>query len=166
MATSPVLHTSYLADVLDISKFNKTVKQVCATIKRVAPDAEGIAFRGSSGSLIAMAVCAKLKKFPMLIRKEDGNHSSYQIEGVHCKSFVIVDDLVCSGSTVRKILGTIDETYKKIRARGYGDTQPTWECKGIICYSYIDRGTRPYHSSTDYEGDDYLIYASKPPETE
>lgn len=145
------LVTSYLKDALDINRFQKTVDDICAAIQKISPDVEGIAFRGSSGSLVAMSVCVKLGKFPMMIRKQDGNHSCYTIEGVHCESFVIVDDLVCTGSTVRAIIDAIQKEYGG----------PHFICDGVFCYTY---GYSPkndnYHSPVIGDGENFPVYGT------
>ena len=133
---SDKIDTDYLEDVLDVNNFSKVVENTCAAIKLIAPKAEGIAFRGASGSLISMAICAKTKKKPMLIRKEKNCHSLKKFEGYHCDSFVIVDDCVNSGATVRSILAAISETYCE-------SIQTTIKrCKAILCYTYTYKGQR------------------------
>ena len=143
---------SYLHPVIKIENFSHTVKDMVAAIKKFAPEAEGIAFRGASGALVAMPICEKLQMLPMMVRKpNDGSHSGKQLEGGYCHSFIIVDDLVDTGTTVQSILSTIDKVY--------GGSN--YKCLGVFCYYYNWNDGTPQKSIEDYRtGDEIQVYGT------
>jgi len=65
-----------------------------------------IAFRGMSGALVAPIVARDLKKEIILVRKTgEDNHSGYSLEGhIGAKKYVILDDFISTGKTVREII--------------------------------------------------------------
>jgi adenine/guanine phosphoribosyltransferase-like PRPP-binding protein len=75
---------------------------------------DAIAFRGMSGAMVAPAVAIKLGKPFILVRKRgDGSHSEHQVEGaVGCSRYIIVDDLIASGETVRAIQDDVSRHSK------------------------------------------------------
>jgi len=66
---------------------------------------DGIVFRGLSGSLVAPMVAAQMGKPFAVVRKEgEACHSKYEVEGWHgFKRYIIIDDLIASGGTVKTI---------------------------------------------------------------
>jgi len=156
MADDNSIHFSsanYIRRAIHPGEFKTTLRGLARAIKTLTPDVEGIAFRGASGSLVAMPLCVLLKKMPMMIRKQDGNHSGSIMEGGHCSNFVIVDDLVDTGSTVRVILDSIAQIYG-----GH-----YYECKGVFCYACDFQNGRPYkYINTDTENLKQGNYTSYP----
>lgn len=71
---------------------------------------DSIAFRGMSGALLAPALCAALGKDVIIVRKDDGSHSSHKVEGNSlCDRYIIVDDFISSGQTVNITMDMIKE---------------------------------------------------------
>lgn len=65
---------------------------------------DAIAFRGVSGAMVAPTVAYLMGKHVLVVRKSDGNHSSFRVEGpVNLDRYVIVDDLLCTGNTINVI---------------------------------------------------------------
>jgi len=88
----------------------ETVKRICDRLKEHKKKFDTIVFRGMSGALVAPMVAAKMNKQMLMIRKKDGSHSIYSIEGnVGLKNYVIVDDLVCSGDTVNQMVSSVNK---------------------------------------------------------
>ncbi len=73
---------------------------------------DALAFTGSSGAAIAFPLSYFLKVPLIHVRKNDKNHYGMPIEGtLSSKRYVIVDDFIASGSTVRKIIKTVKKEY-------------------------------------------------------
>lgn len=126
------IHSGYLEDILDVTKFDTIVKEVCAAIRKHAPKAQAVAFRGASGMLIGMAVCSRLKLPPIMVRKGEKSHTSRKAEGaVEEQNIVIVDDCKSSGDTIRSILSDIHK--ERINLTG----EPgSLVCLGAFFYTY------------------------------
>ena len=72
-------------------------------------DIDAIAFCGMSGALVAPAVAHELGLNLVMVRKHKA-HSASRVEGSRpIKRYVIVDDLVARGTTVRRILREVEE---------------------------------------------------------
>ena len=120
---------SWLEPALNPSLRKKTVKRIIETINvLVGSDKfDAIAFRGMSGALIAPAVAAKLRKNLIMVRKTDGSHSGYDMEGeTNVANYIIVDDLIASGATV-------DAIIQKINSKRQID-KPEPKCIAIILF--------------------------------
>lgn len=76
---------------------------------------DAIAFRGSSGAALAFPLSYFLKVPLIHVRKGNSHYGSGSIEGtISSKKFVIIDDFIDSGATVRKI---IREVKKEMDAK-------------------------------------------------
>lgn len=73
------------------------------------PDFDAIAFTGLSGAVLASAVALRMDKLMYCVRKSGENrHSDYEVEGPLGKlRYVIIDDLIMSGATVRRIINQV-----------------------------------------------------------
>lgn len=95
-------------------------------------DFDAIAFSGLSGALFAPMVAFALDKTLLAVRKGEQCHSSRLVEGDYAaRRFVILDDFISCGDTMRHILDEIHEAV------------PEAECIGILEYCYIGRTTDP-----------------------
>lgn len=92
---------------------------------------DALAFSGSSGSAIAFVLSVSMGIPVIYVRKEDEVSHGQEIEcnsSKEIKKYIIVDDFVCSGSTVRHIYDSI-EAYS---GQNFGSTP---KCLGIYLYS-------------------------------
>ena len=98
-------HDGYLRNPLELDRQAKTVGEVCKYLRLLQQDYEAIAFRGMSGALIAPTVALRLKKTLIMVRKpETVTHSRMRVEGDSgAKRYIIIDDLISTGDTVRQI---------------------------------------------------------------
>lgn len=107
-----------------------------------------IAFRGVSGALFAPSIADKLKVGLIAIRKETENcHSSCLIEGLTNVNYIIVDDFISSGRTIREIVGKIQEedSHNSCKCVGYYMWHPQFEydtrmseyTDGVICLNEL-----------------------------
>jgi adenine/guanine phosphoribosyltransferase-like PRPP-binding protein len=89
----------------------KTVKACKALIKRKGIDFDTIAVRGHSGMLMGAPLAMQTKKKLIFIRKKgDKSHSGNTVEGWGRKQkILIVDDFICSGSTIKAAYKAIIE---------------------------------------------------------
>ncbi len=93
---------SHLTPMLDPKRARYTVKQVIKMIKARGLKFDAIACRGVSGLLIAPIVAMRLNKTLIVVRKGEKTHSCYVVEGDHAaKRYLILDDFIASGATVR-----------------------------------------------------------------
>jgi adenine/guanine phosphoribosyltransferase-like PRPP-binding protein len=108
------IQTNYLDKVYSkqfLDLVPEAIKIITAYRKKHPFDA--IAFTGSSGAAIAFPLSFFLKLPLIHIRKDDKNHYGKPIEGtISSKKYLIVDDLIASGATIRNIVKTINKEYK------------------------------------------------------
>lgn len=88
---------------------------------------DAIAFRGLSGSLVAPIVAHMMDKTLLAVRKGEQCHSVHMVEGDHnARRYVILDDFISSGTTVREILKWV------------GREIPHARCIGALEYCYVN----------------------------
>lgn len=106
-----MIHSSYLFNVLDRDKRRKSIREICKIIKKEQLEFDTIAFSGMSGSLIAPIIADKLKKQMILVRKgKDDTHSHCSCEGFKdVKRYIIVDDGISTGATLKRIKDRISQ---------------------------------------------------------
>lgn len=113
-------HTTSLLN----TKFrNKTIFEIVNRLKQLNNNFDTIACCGTSGLLVVPQVSEILKKNILIIRKKkEKRYSPFAYEGAVPRNYVIVDDLICSGSTIKHILNTIQEDC------------PMAKCLGVFCF--------------------------------
>jgi adenine/guanine phosphoribosyltransferase-like PRPP-binding protein len=112
--TSRVLNHKYRNTVI--------IKAVCE-LRKISDDFDSIACAGISGLIVVPQIAELLQKNIVIIRKDsDERYSEFVIEGVTPFKYIIVDDLICSGKTVRHIKNTIKAET------------PRSHCIGVYCY--------------------------------
>lgn len=134
----------YAADYMErvVVRPGEVADQVLDGCLRV-PRFDAIACRGLSGALVASIVAAKLDKPLVVVRKKiEGTHSSYGIEQGVAGPFryVIVDDLIDKGGTVRAIIEKIKEREEDA------------VCVGIILYAQDKAESSIYAKAADIDG--------------
>ena len=136
---------SHTSRVLSHKYRNKIIMETYSYLKKLDIEYDGIACCGASGMLVVPQIAELLKKNIILVRKELNGYSDFLVEGANSIRYIILDDLVCSGGTVKYIIKTIkDET-------------PISKCIGV--YSYM-RDQCAYRKHPEYckrdLGIDYL----------
>lgn len=116
------------------------------------PDA--IAFTGSSGAAIAFPLAARYK-LPLIMIRKDGDqcHGASLECNYHGRitNYIIVDDFICTGATIRRIIAKIAKGAR--RRNGYPP-----ECIGIYQWnSYGENGT----GSRRFGRNTYPLFAPK-----
>jgi adenine/guanine phosphoribosyltransferase-like PRPP-binding protein len=111
---------SHLTPMLDPERAKFTVKQVIKMIKARGLKFDAIACRGVSGLLIAPIVAMRLGKFLIVVRKGEKTHSCYEVEGDHgAQRYVILDDFIDAGDTVKAITSKIYAVNPEARCAGF-----------------------------------------------
>lgn len=102
------LRTSYLHAAL--YRGRKTVIEDTINFLRDRADQfDAVAFCGMSGALVAPSVADALDKHLIMVRKKDdgSRHSSYAVEGELTGRYLILDDFISMGTTVKYMLTEI-----------------------------------------------------------
>jgi orotate phosphoribosyltransferase-like protein len=111
----------YLMQAFDPSTrkilIDEAVKRLRWVRKKLPFDA--VAFRGVSGAALGPTVADRLGVNIIAIRKPgDGSHSSNTAEGVRGVRYIVIDDFVSSGKTLKTVVDTLSDCT----------------CVGIYCY--------------------------------
>jgi len=111
---------SHLTMMLTPDRAKYTVRQVIKMIKDRGLEFDAIACRGVSGLLIAPIVAMRLNKSLIVVRKGEDTHSMYTVEGDHgARRYLILDDFIDQGDTVREIASEIYATNRLARCVGF-----------------------------------------------
>jgi adenine/guanine phosphoribosyltransferase-like PRPP-binding protein len=109
--------------VLNHKNRNKIIIKAVCDLRKIADTFDTIACCGVSGLMVVPQIAELLNKNIVIIRKPDEKrYSDFYIEGVSPFRYIIVDDLICSG-----------DTLKWIRQAIYEDN-PKAICNGLYCY--------------------------------
>lgn len=104
----------------DPTVFRQVVNYSVDSLRDV--DFKTLVFRGFSGALVGPVVALELNKRWALIRKpHDRTHSCSMIEGEVFGDYVIIDDFIETGDTIKAIHQAISERWAA-------------ECKGVVLY--------------------------------
>jgi len=118
-------HAIYLEKVVNVVDRKETVARLVFAITDAVSDGlpvDAIVCTGVSGMLVAPIV-SYLTDIPLtVVRKGNDSHSMYEVEGVLPESYIIIDDLVASGSTLKRIQAKMDSVCNAV-------------CVGVITYS-------------------------------
>jgi adenine/guanine phosphoribosyltransferase-like PRPP-binding protein len=121
----------HTCQVLNHKNRNKVIITAVCDLRKVE-SFDSIVCCGISGLLVAPQIAEILNKHLVVVRKEnDKCYSDFGIEGVAPYRYIIIDDLICSGKTVRHIKNTIK------------DEHPRAICVGVYCYLPDESAYRP-----------------------
>lgn len=133
----PRVKTEYLKDVYKPRLYLNTINEAFAALAAFNEHRpfDSIAFTGTSGAAVAYPLSFLLGKRLTCIRKEDEDSHfrvfarGKRVEGcVNPRRYVIVDDCICSGNTVRSIEKAIKEVSPGAKLIGiylYSDAYTT-----------------------------------------
>ena len=125
---TPVYDTcDYLRCYLNPRKAKERYKMARLVLKKYEKDFDSVAFSGVSGALIAAPISHSMNKPLILVRKRGETcHSSLVVEGnIRCQNYIIIDDLVSSGDTAKRIQKEIFEWA------------PLAHCVGLLQVNYV-----------------------------
>lgn len=116
---------NWLKPLIDPATRKRLVAYAALRIRDKALPMQAIAFTGLSGSIIAGPLATELECYLYAVRKDgESRHSSNLVEGpatINSKDYLIVDDFVNSGNTIRRIAKAV---FEHSNAR----------CVGIYCW--------------------------------
>ena len=115
---APIKHkirTDYLEEVYS-KKYLKVLPQAVKEVRRLRRELgfDAIAFTGSSGAALAFPLSFQLQIPLIHVRKGSSHYYGGAIEGtVSSKKYLIVDDFIESGSTIKRIIRKIKSVLKE-----------------------------------------------------
>jgi len=101
---------------------NKIIIKAVCDLRKISDSFDSIACCGVSGLMVVPQVAELLNKHIIVVRKGEKCYSEFRTEGVAPFRYIILDDLICSGSTVKHIKQTLKEEYSRS------------QCVGVYCY--------------------------------
>ena len=107
--TSRVLNHKYRNGVI--------IKAICS-LRKIEQDFDSIACCGVSGLMVVPQIAEILNKNIIVVRKDERRYSEFFLEGVSPSRYIIVDDLICSGSTVKRIVNYIHDDVPRAKCIG------------------------------------------------
>lgn len=114
---------SHTCRVLNHKVRNKIIIKAVCDLRKIADQFDSIACCGTSGLMVVPQIAELLNKNIILIRKKnEKRYSNFTIEGASPFRYIILDDLICSGDTVRHITRNISHEYARSK------------CVGLYCY--------------------------------
>ena len=98
----------YLGTVLDPKRFRLALR---TAVRKLKPKTfEAIAVTGNSGAIFGGALAVALNKPLILVRKPGIDSHGSQLQGIGSpKSYIIVDDFISTGETVRRVCDIIEK---------------------------------------------------------
>ena len=108
------IRSDYMEDNFDPTKFRGHVEDLVDLLLNSDVKFDAIACRGVSGLIVAAPVSFILDKPLVVVRKFlEGSHSNMMVEGYLEKNlrYIIVDDFMKTGNTIRKIIEEISYFY-------------------------------------------------------
>ena len=112
-------HTSR---ILNHKYRNKIIINVYSYLNKLDLYYDSIACCGTSGLMVVPQIAELLNKNIIVVRKKKDGYSDFMVEGAATNLYIIIDDLICSGGTVKHII-------KNIRRE-----TPRSKCVGVYCY--------------------------------
>jgi len=112
-------HTSR---ILNHKYRNRIVMTTYSYLNKLNIEYDSIACCGTSGLMVVPQIAELLNKNIIVVRKKKDGYSDFMVEGAATNNYIIIDDLICSGGTVKHII-------KNIRRE-----TPRSKCVGVYCY--------------------------------
>lgn len=113
---------SHTCHVLNHKIRNKIIIKAVCDLRKIKNEFDSIACCGISGLMVVPQIAELLNKNILIIRKNEKRYSEFRTEGVAPLRYVVVDDLICSGTTINHITSIIKDEYSRAR------------CIGVYCY--------------------------------
>jgi hypothetical protein len=138
-----IMAVSHLNHVVDVEILPQVVDILVERISKSKIDFDAIAFSGMSGCLVGPLVAVALRKQMIFVRRGAKCHSDFTCEGYlrgpRCH-YLIVDDLICSGETVRNMHHELIKHWRKHNGHAplLEIAMPKPTCVGM--FMYLDSG--------------------------
>ena len=114
--------SSHTCHVLNHKTRNKIIIKAVCNLRKISDSFDSIACCGVSGLMVVPQIAEILNKHIIIVRKGEKCYSEFRTEGVAPFRYIILDDLICSGSTVKHIKKVLKDEY------------PRSNCFGVYCY--------------------------------
>lgn len=114
--------SSHTCHVLNHKVRNKIIIKAVCDLRKISDSFDSIACCGVSGLMVVPQIAELLNKHIIIVRKGEKCYSEFRTEGVAPFRYIILDDLICSGSTVKHIKRTLKSEYYRS------------QCVGVYCY--------------------------------
>lgn len=102
------IHSSYLQSAFNPAAFNTYIGEAIKILTPRTEEFDAVAFRGFSGSLVAPIIAYTLSKRMIIVRKEPAH--GWAVEGHDATNYLIIDDFISSGKTIRTIIEEIGKS--------------------------------------------------------
>ena len=109
---------SHTSRILSHKYRNKMIMTTYQHLKKYDDSYDAIACCGTSGLMVVPQIAELLNKNIIVVRKGTDGYSDFVVEGPNTCSYVIIDDLVCSGGTVKHIIKNIKEEIPRAKCMG------------------------------------------------
>lgn len=114
---------SHTCRVLNHKIRNKIIIKAVCDLRKIQDQFDSIACSGVSGLMVVPQIAELLNKNIVLVRKKNEKcYSNFIIEGAAPFRYIILDDLICSGNTLKYIRKNISQEYERS------------QCIGLYCY--------------------------------
>jgi hypothetical protein len=129
-------HVRPLTHKMRVEKTVKTLLRFRAQNESLLRGSLHIVGCGISGQAISWPV-SYMTEIPMcVVRKKGEKHHGYEIEGHGpLTNYVIIDDLISSGTTIHWLIDSLEEEHKRQIRRSVEGEVPAPVCRGIILYN-------------------------------
>lgn len=146
----------YMSGAMKIEIRREVIALLKDMITRSKLQFDTIAFRGMSGALVGSIISHEMGIPFAVIRKEkDSTHSESAIDGpLEIGNYIIIDDFISSGTTIRMIINTIryGESQENLEdSKKHGVPNPNAKCIGIFLYDIEDSRTPTFDGIPCYE---------------
>ena len=130
--------TAYLESIYESPlKYKRLINKIADQLADLKKKTKfgAIAFRGTSGAAMAYPLSAQLNIPLICVRRAKEPSHGFSIEGTqrNIRKYVIIDDFMESGKTIKAILAAID------KKKDYVDDGKA-ECVGIVLYTIAQQG--------------------------
>lgn len=152
-------HSDYLK-ILNPRKRAEVVERCRHVLITLGWQFEAIAVTGLSGNLVGVDLATLLNKNIMIVRKKDEDNHGKLVEATQPLQddvrYIIVDDFISNGNTVKRIHAKIREEYTQ---RDYLQDTPTFFraplCVGVLLHASAQNNEMDLRKF-DYESGDYV----------
>jgi adenine/guanine phosphoribosyltransferase-like PRPP-binding protein len=141
--------SSHTINFINPRRLKRYIVLAVKYLKQYHGQYDTIAFAGISGAVIGPVVAMKLKKECILVRKNGDIRQSFaEVTGYdECRKYIIIDDFICSGHTVKMIQNKIH------------DFLPDAECLGVLEVQSL-KGAGSYGPNTELTKDNILTFST------
>ena len=109
---------SHTSRILSHKYRNKIIMTTYQDLKKYDGSYDAIACCGTSGLMVVPQIAELLNKNIVVVRKNTDGYSDFMVEGADTSKYIIIDDLICSGGTVKHIIKNIQEEQRRAKCVG------------------------------------------------